>query len=171
MKSSQGLWPNSDNDFTGAITGRCTVAVDWRLIAGEWYWNYETFGGNEASGNGGGMYFEGGAAFDIRNHGLFRNVAGQHGGGLYNAGSGRVINGVVWQNEATAGDGGGFYNGGNLYLYHNTYNGNSALLGSGGAIYNDDADFRLNSSLIYANSAGTTASMATMRARLGPTRR
>ncbi|MCA9957668.1 MAG: hypothetical protein KC443_01455, partial [Anaerolineales bacterium] len=149
--------------ITGAGSGFCEQAIfDTRTeeLTG-WDW----FGGpsfppfwiqppNLANSNGGSFYVASGATMDIVNHGVTYSEAGQQGGGLYNAGEMRIINGGFGWNESLGSNGGGIYNGGSLAMYHNTLRDNEALSGSGGGVYNSGA-LIINSSIIYTNTSGS----------------
>ena len=143
---------SSNGDFSGGGLGACRVAQDIEDGSPP---NYRSvyFSGNEATSDGGGLYFAVGALFDIRNYGIINNDAAGNGGGLFNGGTGRAINAILYYNSATS-NGGGIYTSGDLELYHNTSRNNVALTGRGGAIYKSgSAQFVLNSSIIYANTA------------------
>jgi hypothetical protein len=86
------------------------------------------------------------------------NTTTGNGGGLYNAGTGTVVNSTLANNSAFAGgSGGGIFNSsGTLTAVNSTLSGNSAGIGGGGGIYNSiaGATTHLENTLLAHGASG-----------------
>ncbi|HSN83753.1 MAG TPA: hypothetical protein VLS88_14310, partial [Polyangiales bacterium] len=101
----------------------------------------------------GGVAVAVGAELTLRECRIFGNLAGQHGGGLGNAGITTIIDSELFENAAER-RGGAIWNGGNLTLIDSVVSGNHAL-DDGGGIYNTNENGRvaLERSVVKENLA------------------
>lgn len=141
---------SADAYLSGGSIGSCRVA---EVSDGDVLIGYDLYSGNSVSGNGGGVFSQGG--LDMSNIGIYRNSAGNHGGGVYNtSAAATLINVILYDNLATA-NGGGLYNTGNsLEIYHNTIRDNNAQ--NGGGVFNTGTGLVINSTIVATNTATTT---------------
>jgi hypothetical protein len=111
--------------ISGGIIGSCFPAQVTEDENGEVLGVvYPPFGGNQANSDGGGVFMSG--SLEIVNLLVSNNMAvAGNGGGLYNSGIGNsIINGIFYSNTAQL-DGGGLYNSADqLSVYHNTIRAN-----------------------------------------------
>lgn len=147
---SHHLYSNGHTIDGSALTGQPVLTINGTLVI--YRDNLTVTGGNNPSGNGGGIYVPGSL---IVNGGLtVTDCSAAKGGGIYvGAFSGSALGSVrVNQNATlslrnnTAEDGGGLYcddrasftlNGGNVSFDTNTASGNSTSAGHGGGMYID----------------------------------
>ncbi|NNF58763.1 MAG: hypothetical protein HKN04_11035 [Rhodothermaceae bacterium] len=111
-----------------------------------------TFLGNDADQQGGGVYNHAAAAsLELHNSYFLGNTAGNRGGAIANFAEFDAMNLVMAGNAATF-FGGGLYNDGTATLRNTTVYGNSADVEGGGA-YNDTGDLTVLNSVFYGDSA------------------
>lgn len=119
-------------------------------------------GGNNPSGDGGGIYLGSGAIF-IMNGGTITNCTAANGGGIYAVGpsynnnnDGFELNGVNITGNSASGNGGGIcVDNGEINISGGSINNNTAS-GNGGGIYANDTDFdtTYGRTVISGNQAG-----------------
>jgi hypothetical protein len=120
--------------------------------------------GNDAGINGGGLHVSGTGTTNVNGGTVQNNVAGQEGGGLWNASGLMTIDGTtISGNSANAGNnggndqgGGGVFNiGGTLDIDNATITGNQATvnLGNGGGVMTVGGVVTIDNSTISANDA------------------
>jgi hypothetical protein len=103
---------------------------------------------NQAATDGGGIW--NGGALTLTSATVANNIAGQNGGGVFNAGGGHAtISGVAIRANQSINSGGGLYNAGHLRAFSAQVESNTAA--QGGGLYND-ADSP-GSGMVITNSA------------------
>jgi len=115
---------------------------------------------NEAL-NGGAIYNAGTLSLD--NVIITENLAQNHGGGIYNTGSGLLtLTDVTFHANEAAMDGGGIFNAGNTSIDRSTFSNNDASNGSGGGIFNTAANgLELVNTTLSGNTANQGAALYT----------
>ncbi len=120
--------------------------------------------GNTTGVNGGGLHVSGAGTTNVNGGTVQNNVAGQEGGGLWNATGVMTIDGTtISDNSANAGNnplndqgGGGVFNiGGTLDIDNATISGNQALvnLGNGGGVMTVSGTVTIDNSTVSGNNA------------------
>ena len=110
---------------------------------------------NQAATDGGGIW--NGGALTLTSATVANNIAGQNGGGVFNAGGGHAtISGVAIRANQSNNSGGGLYNAGHLRAFSAQVESNTAA--QGGGLYNDadspGSGMVITNSAIVSNSQG-----------------
>lgn len=110
---------------------------------------------NNATGNGGGLYNEAGAAPVIIGCAISNNAAANGGGGFYNDGSTPIITNSTVSNNTASSQGGGILqiNGGKLVLTNSIFQNNSAPVGGAVRMLNGDQYITAIGNTFYSNTA------------------
>ncbi len=167
---------NLSNRAGGGVEANAGVTV----LRDSWLVANET---GTMPGNGGGLHLTGGGAVQVLGTGVYGNIAGAEGGGLWNSSTGLMwVDDCDFQLNVASGDaadqgGGALFNDRGIFVLTRSVmadNTASGAAGSGGAIFNDnglfaidDVEIRDNSSSragggIEANVGMTFVSRATM---------
>lgn len=144
---------SSTGEFTGGTMGDCIVATSVDESVDPPGVTVRLFQSNTAT-DGAGIYIDSNAEFEIRNYLMDDHVASSDGGAIYNAGLGKIVNLILYNNTATNGNGGGIFTSGDLEIYHSTIRDNFALNGDGGGVYKEGlGTFLVNSNIFFQNEA------------------
>jgi CSLREA domain-containing protein len=176
---SLGVYLSTVSGNTAELGGGIMVSADGAASPSVMI-SHTMLADNSASTSGGGFWFDQGVQATVIRFQVERNSSGDHGNGIYNAGTLELTGGTITENsggmygggiynDATGTAisrevlvqnnltrfGGGIYNLGMAHFYYSALAGNQAERGEGGGAYNSGAGagLLLNNTTVSGNSA------------------